>query len=94
MTKSEKRQFKLYVGRLGVNEDSKFLNLFNILDKAASYDEAAILKTGIVKKQQPKKQYVNQLQKKQENKRKRTRWGSRQQPTPQTLPNHPAGIPS
>ncbi|MCB0436670.1 MAG: hypothetical protein KDD08_11510, partial [Mangrovimonas sp.] len=52
MTKSEKRQFKLYVGRLGVNEDSKFLNLFNILDKAATYDEAAILKTGIVKKQQ------------------------------------------
>lgn len=52
MTKSEKRQFKLYVGRLGVNEDSKFLNLFNILDKAPVYDEAAILKTGIVKKQQ------------------------------------------
>ena len=52
MTKSEKRQFKLYVGRLGVNEDSKFLNLFNILDKASAYDEVAILKTGIVKKQQ------------------------------------------
>ena len=34
MTKSEKRQFKLYVVRLGVNEDSKFLNLFNILDKS------------------------------------------------------------
>ena len=27
LTKSEKRQFKLYVGRLGVNTDSKFLNL-------------------------------------------------------------------
>lgn len=52
MTKSEKRQFKLYVGRLGVNEDSKFLNLFNILDKSSVYDEVAILKTGIVKKQQ------------------------------------------
>ena len=52
MTKSEKRQFKLYVGRLGVNEDSKFLNLFNILDKSSVYDEATILKTGIVKKQQ------------------------------------------
>ncbi len=52
LTKSEKRQFKLYVGRLGVNTDSKFLNLFNILDKASVYDEAAILKTGIVKKQQ------------------------------------------
>ena len=35
-----------------MNEDSKFLNLFNILDKASEYDEATILKTGIVKKQQ------------------------------------------
>lgn len=52
MTKSEKRQFKLYVGRLGVNEDSKFLNLFNILDKLSVYDEDAILKNGDIKKQQ------------------------------------------
>ncbi|GAA4234451.1 hypothetical protein GCM10022291_13880 [Postechiella marina] len=52
LSKSEKRQFKLYVGRLGVNEDSKFLTLFNILDKLTNYDEAAILKKGIVKKQQ------------------------------------------
>jgi glutaredoxin-related protein len=52
LTKSEKRQFKLYVGRLGVNTDSKFLNLFNHLDKAKVYDEASIIKTGIVKKQQ------------------------------------------
>ncbi|MDO5979576.1 hypothetical protein [Flavivirga spongiicola] len=52
LSKSEKRQFKLYVGRLGVNEDSKFLTLFNILDKLSVYDEAVILKKGIVKKQQ------------------------------------------
>ncbi|MFD2725259.1 hypothetical protein [Hyunsoonleella rubra] len=52
LSKSEKRQFKLYVGRLGVNEDSKFLMLFNILDKLKFYDEASILKKGIVKKQQ------------------------------------------
>ncbi|MFI1745152.1 hypothetical protein [Thalassobellus sediminis] len=52
LSKSEKRQFKLYVGRLGVNEDSKFLTLFNILDKLSVYDEATILKKGIVKKQQ------------------------------------------
>ena len=52
LSKSEKRQFKLYVGRLGVNSDSKFLNLFNFLDKANGYDEAAILKSGIVKKRQ------------------------------------------
>jgi hypothetical protein len=52
LTKSEKRQFKLYVGRLDVNTDSKFLNLFNLLDKTNVYDEAAIIKSGIVKKQQ------------------------------------------
>ena len=52
LSKSEKRQFKLYVGRLGVNEDSKFLLLFNVLDKMAEYDEQVILKKGIVKKQQ------------------------------------------
>ncbi len=51
LSKSEKRQFKLYVGRLGVNEDSKFLMLFNILEKLPNYDEATILKNGIVKKQ-------------------------------------------
>jgi len=52
LSKSEKRQFKLYVGRLGVNTDSKFLNLFNSLDKSNSYDEASILKSGDIKKQQ------------------------------------------
>lgn len=52
LSKSEKRQFKLYVGRLGVNEDSKFLTLFNILEKLSVYDETVILKNGIVKKQQ------------------------------------------
>lgn len=52
LTKSEKRQFKLYVGRLDVNQDSKFLNLFNFLDKSKGYDEAAILNREIVKKQQ------------------------------------------
>lgn len=49
LTKSEKRQFKLYVGRLGGNADSKFLNLFNLLDKATTYNEKEILKTGLVK---------------------------------------------
>ena len=52
LSKSEKRQFKLYVGRLGVNEDSKFLTLFNILEKLNTYDENAILKKGVVKKEQ------------------------------------------
>lgn len=52
LSKSEKRQFKVYVGRLGVNNDSKFLSLFNHLDKSDELDEAFIVKKGIVKKQQ------------------------------------------
>ena len=52
LSKSEKRQFKLYVGRLGVNSDAKFLSLFNLMDKMDRYDESIILESGIVKKQQ------------------------------------------
>ncbi|SEM26311.1 hypothetical protein SAMN04487910_4573 [Aquimarina amphilecti] len=52
LSKSEKRQFKVYVGRLGVNTDSKFLALFNHLDKNESLDEELIVAKGIVKKQQ------------------------------------------
>ncbi|WP_411030948.1 hypothetical protein [Spongiimicrobium sp. 3-5] len=52
LSKSEKRQFKLYVGRLGVNTDAKFLALFNLLDKMKRYDEKVILGSGIVKKMQ------------------------------------------
>ncbi len=52
LTKSEKRQFKLYIGRLGVNEDSKFLLLFKVMEKLKLYNEQAILKEGFVKKQQ------------------------------------------
>ncbi|HKL40909.1 MAG TPA: hypothetical protein VJ894_09525, partial [Cryomorphaceae bacterium] len=52
LSKSEKRQFKLYVNRLGVNSEAKFMALFVHLDKAAEYDEEAIVKSGIVKKQQ------------------------------------------
>lgn len=52
LSKSEKRQFKLYVGRLGVNTDAKFLALFNLLDKMKGYDEKVILGSGIVKKMQ------------------------------------------
>jgi len=52
LSKSEKRQFKLYVGRLGVNTDAKFLALFNLLDKVKKYDEKVILDSGIVKKSQ------------------------------------------
>ena len=44
LSKSEKRQFKLYVNRLGVNVDAKFLLLFNLLDKMNDYNEEDILK--------------------------------------------------
>jgi len=43
---------KVYVGRLGVNTDSKFLALFNHLDKSESLDEEQIVAKKIVKKQQ------------------------------------------
>ncbi|NNC70449.1 MAG: hypothetical protein HKN90_06470 [Flavobacteriaceae bacterium] len=52
LSKSEKRQFKLYAGRLGGNINSKFIALFNILDKLQEYDEATILSSNIVKKAQ------------------------------------------
>lgn len=52
LSKSEKRQFKLFAGRLGGNTDAKFMQLFNFLDKSAKYDEQAILKGKIVKKEQ------------------------------------------
>ncbi|WP_435622594.1 hypothetical protein [Flagellimonas sp.] len=52
LSKSEKRQFKLYVGRLGVNADAKFLALFNLLDRMRMYNEKQILESGIVKKAQ------------------------------------------
>jgi hypothetical protein len=51
LSKSEKRQFKVYVGRLGINTDSKFLALFNHLDKHDTLDEDLIFSRGIVTKQ-------------------------------------------
>jgi len=52
LSKSEKRQFKLYAGRLGGNLDANFMALFNLLDKVSSYDDALILKKTKIKKQQ------------------------------------------
>ncbi|MGF1557602.1 MAG: hypothetical protein ACFCUL_00755 [Flavobacteriaceae bacterium] len=52
LSKSEKRQFKLYVGRLGVNTDAKFIALFNLMDKMKEYNEKSILDNGIVTKSQ------------------------------------------
>ena len=42
LTKAEKRNFKLYVKRLGDN--IKFLKLFNIIDKQTTYNEEDIIK--------------------------------------------------
>ena len=52
LTKSEKRQFKLYAGRLEINQGSKFIWLFNFLDKAKTYNEPTILQEGIIQKRQ------------------------------------------
>ena len=52
LSKSEKRQFNLYVGRLDGNNDAKFFSLFKFLEKQKSYDEKTIIKNGIVSKQQ------------------------------------------
>ena len=52
LTKSEKRQFKLYVGRLGGNIEANFMVLFNLLDKVSSYNDELILKKTNIKKQQ------------------------------------------
>lgn len=52
LTKSEKRQFKLFTNRLEGNSNSKFISLFNLLDKMKVYDENEILKkTSITKAQ-------------------------------------------
>lgn len=52
LSKSEKRQFKLYVGRLGMNDDAKFMLLFTTLEKLKNYNETEILKNGFFKKSQ------------------------------------------
>lgn len=52
LTTSEKRQFKLYVNRLGINVDAKFLLLFSEMDKMTEYDEHVIINKKISTKQQ------------------------------------------
>jgi len=52
LSTSEKRQFKLYVNRLGINVDAKFLLLFSEIDKMSEYDEDIILRKKITTKQQ------------------------------------------
>ncbi len=52
LSKSEKRQFRLYAGRLGVNQDAKFIALFNLMEKMSSYDEDSVRQSGIVSRSQ------------------------------------------
>ena len=39
LSKSEKRQFKLYAGRLGGNAQANFMSLFNLFDKVDTYND-------------------------------------------------------
>lgn len=43
LTKAEKRNFKLYAHRLNKEGDTKFISLFDILDKQKIYDEDAVM---------------------------------------------------
>jgi hypothetical protein len=43
LSKSEKRNFKLYVNRIQSNEESKFMVLFDVIDKSTDYSEEKIL---------------------------------------------------
>ncbi len=52
LTKSEKRQFKLYAGRLGGNSEKNFMSLFTLLDKMDDLDEKVILQKTNIKKEQ------------------------------------------
>jgi hypothetical protein len=52
LSKSEKRQFKIFASRLETSSNTKFIELFNVLDKSDSYDEKLILKNGLIKKAQ------------------------------------------
>ena len=51
LSKSEKRQFKLYAGRLGGNSEKNFMALFSVLDKMEDFDESIILQKTNIKKQ-------------------------------------------
>ncbi|WP_185873807.1 hypothetical protein [Blattabacterium cuenoti] len=52
LSKSEKRNFKLYIGRIKKNKEAKFLKLFKIISKINFYNKKKILEnTPITKKQ-------------------------------------------
>lgn len=55
LTKAEKRSFKLYANRFQSGADSKFIQLFDVIDRLAEYDEAEVLKRlpGVKKRHLP-----------------------------------------
>ena len=55
LSKAEKRNFRLYVNRMGNTEQIKFVKLFDVLDRSTEYDESALLKKlpAISKRQLP-----------------------------------------
>ncbi len=52
LSAAEKRHFKLWVGRIEVNRDSKFIQLFNLLEKIKEYDEDKIIAKSTITKVQ------------------------------------------
>ncbi|MEQ9422847.1 MAG: hypothetical protein RJQ09_00410 [Cyclobacteriaceae bacterium] len=46
LSKSEKRNFKVYANRINPNEEAKFVQLFDIIDQLKEYTEDAILQRG------------------------------------------------
>jgi endonuclease III-like uncharacterized protein len=52
LSASEKRQFSLFVGRISLNNESKFISLFKVLCAQPKYDEDEILNTTNISKQQ------------------------------------------
>lgn len=52
LTKSEKRNFKLYVMRQNANSDAMFVSLFDTIDSMDEYDESKIIKKCFIKKSQ------------------------------------------
>lgn len=54
MSKAEKRSFKLFASRSSGSQETKFLNLFDVLDSMDEYDEAKVVKkSGVTKSQLP-----------------------------------------
>jgi len=52
LSKAEKRQFKLYASRFDKNLSSKFVALFDFINKSESFDEQKFLDKKLVKKEQ------------------------------------------